>query len=98
MATIKQPRRTSSPGTIYTNRAGSFLVRYDRNGQRHTPNHGFPSFKLADDWLAAEQLLIARDEWTPPAQRRAQADHLWRIQSGIFAPLAATHPARFRVI
>lgn len=88
MATTKKPRRTSTLGTIYTNSAGTFLARYDRNGRRHTPSHGFPSFKLADDWLAAEQLLIARDEWTPPAQRRAEADAATQVATLTFGVYA----------
>lgn len=72
MAT-KKPRRTSTLGTIYQNKAGSWLVRYERAGQRHTGGHKFGTFELADQWLRAEQTLIDRDEWTPPAIRQTAA-------------------------
>ena len=74
MATRKKPRRTSTLGAIWQTNSGAFVVRYDRNGQRHSAGHTFNTFKLADEWLAAEQVLIARDNWTPPAERRAKAD------------------------
>jgi len=67
----RKPRRTSRLGTIWRNSSGGWVVRYDRAGQHHTAGHVFGSFELADQWLSAEALLIARDEWTPPAARRA---------------------------
>jgi len=67
----RKPRRTSTLGTIYQNATGGWVARYDRHGQRHTPGRTFLTHKLADEWLTSEQLLIARDTWTPPAERRA---------------------------
>ncbi|HMQ77816.1 MAG TPA: site-specific integrase [Flavobacteriales bacterium] len=67
----KQPKRRSSLGSIITHR-GHYRARYLRFAVWHTPGHTFSTFALADQWLAAEQLLIDRDEWTPPAARRAE--------------------------
>lgn len=66
-------RKRSQLGTIWKTQSGTFSARYEHNDTRHTPGHRFPTFKLADEWLKGEELLIARDQWTPPAQRRA--DH-----------------------
>lgn len=72
MARTKTPRRTSTLGEIIANH-DHYRARYTRNYATHTPGRTFATFALADQWLAAEQLLVARDEWTPPAQRRAAA-------------------------
>lgn len=45
---------------------------YKRFGTRHEAGHYFGSEKLAQAWLRSEHVLIDRDEWTPPAQRRAR--------------------------
>lgn len=63
------PKRTSTLGTVEA-RGKHFRAYYSHKGLKHTPGHTFHTFALADQWLAAEQMLIARDEWTPPAQRR----------------------------
>lgn len=76
----RRPRRTSTLGEIMRN-AQHYRARYTRGAQTHTPGHTFPSYELADQWLAAEQLLIARDEWTPPATRRAQAEAAARVET-----------------
>lgn len=68
----RKPRRTSTLGQIRAHR-DHFRAQYTKSGVAHTPGHTFATFALADHWLASEQLLIARDEWTPPAQRRAAA-------------------------
>lgn len=73
MAT-KKPARRSRLGTIYQVREGNWVARYNYNGQRHVPGHTFPTPELADQWLMAEALLIARDQWTPPADRRANTE------------------------
>lgn len=73
MATAKHPRRGSKLGSIIESNAG-WKVRYTYQGRMHTAGHVFHSYQLADEWLAAEDLIIARNEWTPPAQRRAQAE------------------------
>lgn len=72
MATRK-PRRASRLGSIIPQH-DHFRARYERAGKWHTPGYTFSSFKLADDWLLDEQRLIERDEWTPPADRRAAKD------------------------
>lgn len=48
--------------------------RYERHGQEHTPGRGFGTAELAWQWLRAEQLLIDKDQWTPPADRRKAAE------------------------
>lgn len=50
---------------------GRFAARYTHLGIEHTPGRTFTTEELADEWLAAERRLIDRDEWTPPADRRA---------------------------
>lgn len=72
MATRK-PRRHSTLGTVST-RGRSFAAYYEHNGLTHRPGRTFSTFALADGWLRDEQRLIDRGEWTPPAQRRAQAE------------------------
>ena len=73
MASTTKPRRRSTLGTIIEHR-NHFKARYTRGGKWHTPGHTFSTFALADQWLAEEQRLIDRDEWTPPADRRAAAE------------------------
>ncbi|GAB3624184.1 site-specific integrase [Mariniluteicoccus endophyticus] len=71
-ASKRTPKRRSTLGSILPHR-DHYKARYTRYGQWHTPGHTFSSFQMADQWLAAEQLLIDRGEWTPPAERRAAA-------------------------
>ncbi len=71
--TTKKPRRASRLGSIVP-QYDHFRARYKRGGKWHTPGFTFSTFKLADDWLLDEQRLIERDEWTPPAARRAAKD------------------------
>lgn len=73
MATARKPKRRSTLGTINQAR-NHWRAKYERHGKTHSPGHTFSTFQLADQWLAQEQLLIDRDEWTPPADRRKQAD------------------------
>jgi len=82
-------RRKSTLGTIMAKDRG-FKARYWRLGVLHTPGHTFASFELADQWLIGEQLLIDRDEWTPPAQRRAveEAD---QITFGVYSARWIAH-------
>lgn len=63
-------RRTTKLGTVVKDH-DSWYAKYRRNGVLHRPGGGFSSFALADRWLAEEQWLIDRGEWTPPAERRA---------------------------
>lgn len=65
----KTPQRRSTLGTIIAQNNG-YKARYWRLGKLHTPGRTFHTFALADQWLIAEQLLIDRDAWTPPAARR----------------------------
>src|SRR5699024_9997243 len=83
MATVRKPVRRSPLGSIVPTR-NAFKVRYWRNGSLHTAGRTFSSYKLADDWLADEQRLIDRDEWTPPAQRRAEAEATTRVNALMF--------------
>lgn len=70
----KRPfRRRSTLGTIWKRR-DRWAVKYERLGQTHTPGYTFTTEKLADDWLLNEERLIDRDQWTPPAERRAVAE------------------------
>lgn len=66
----KIEKRQSTLGSIKPHRA-HFKAQYMRHGVVHTPGHTFHTFKLADDWLLGEQLLINRGEWIAPAERRA---------------------------
>lgn len=83
MATTKRPRRRSTLGSIIAHR-DHWRARYTRNGQWHTPGHTFSTFALADGWLADEQRLIDRDEWTPPAERRAKAEAVAQVDGLTF--------------
>lgn len=60
-------------GSVGTNNGNSWWARYTRNGQWQTPGHTFSDEDAAWQWLRAEQSLIDRDLWTPPADRRAAA-------------------------
>ncbi|AQX17022.1 hypothetical protein BKM78_14675 [Tessaracoccus sp. T2.5-30] len=64
--------RRATLGTVETT-GKRFRARYERYGQRHTPGHTFSTEGAAWAWLRSEQTLIDRDEWTPPANRRAEA-------------------------
>lgn len=55
-------------------RGDYYQARYTHLGIDHTAGHQFTTVQLADQWLLAEERLIDRDEWTPPAQRRADAE------------------------
>lgn len=88
------PRKRARLGTIWQTQSGTWSARYEHDEQRHTPGHRFPSFKLADEWLKAEELLIARDQWTPPAERRAALKRKTVRDSltfGIYADRWLTH-------
>lgn len=88
-------RRRSTLGQIQTHR-DHWRARYTRHGQTHTPGHTFSSFALADQWLADEQRLIDRDEWTPPAQRRAEAEAVAYVDALTLADYAERHIAERR--
>lgn len=70
---IMAGKRKATLGTVERNR-NKWRAYYDHNGLRHTPGHTFSTEALAWGWLRAEQLLIDRDEWTPPTERRAAAE------------------------
>lgn len=75
MARKKQNVRTTNLGSVYPARE-RWAARYELPaGVNHTPGHTFATYKLADDWLREEYDLIHDKyrQWTPPAQRRAQA-------------------------
>ncbi len=59
-------------GTVGSKNGRSWWARYTRNAQWHTPGHTFSNADDAWAWLRAEQHLIDRDKWTPPAERRAR--------------------------
>ncbi len=65
---MAKPKRFGSVGN---KKSGSWWARYSRNGQWHTPAHVFSAEAAAWAWLRAEQRLIDKDDWTPPARRRA---------------------------
>lgn len=88
MPSPRRPKRRSSLGAIYAQR-DHFRVRYTRLGKTHTPGHTFSTFQLADQWLAQEQLLIDRDEWTPPAERRAAAQRETTVNDLTFGDYSA---------
>lgn len=66
-------KRGATLGTVEAHRA-RFRAYYERNGRRHSPGHTFSTQAAAWSWLRGEQRLIDRDEWTPPAERRAAAE------------------------
>lgn len=88
MTAAKKPVRRSTLGSIAPTRR-AFKVKYWRYHTMHTAGRTFSTFKLADDWLADEQRLIDRDEWTPPAQRRGEAVAVARVSSLTFGEYSA---------
>lgn len=65
--------RKATLGTV--EKAGrSWRARYERQGIRHTPGHTFSTAMAAWAWLRSEQTMIDRDEWIPPAHRRAATE------------------------
>ena len=73
-----RPRKTKTDhrsfGTIVEAR-GRFKVRYTGpDKQLHRAGMTFSTRERAQGWLAGELKLIEYGEWTPPAQRRIQAE------------------------
>jgi integrase len=64
-------KRPNVLGTVQRNR-GRWRAYYERHGRTHTPGRTFSTEEAAWRWLRTEQVLIDKDEWTPPAQRRAE--------------------------
>ncbi|AHW65549.1 Integrase [Corynebacterium glyciniphilum AJ 3170] len=54
-------------------RSGKFRARYTYRGRRWTSPRTFLSRGRAEGWLDSEERLIDRGDWTPPAEREAQA-------------------------
>lgn len=72
MAGKKRTRRAF--GKI-VQRGKRFYAEYTGpDGGIHTPGHSFPTELDADGWLFNERRAIELDNWTPPKQRRAQAE------------------------
>lgn len=67
-----RPAKRSQLGSI-EKRGRKYRARYMRFGQYHEAGKMFNTMQLADRWLLDEERLIERDEWTPPAKRRAEA-------------------------
>lgn len=62
-------------GNIRKLSSGRYQARYrGPDNQHHKAPVTFQRKKQADEWLAAEQTLIARDTWTPPDKRAQPAD------------------------
>lgn len=77
-------RSTGKPpgfGTVGETSAGSWWARYTYNGSMHRPGHTFATEKLANAWLAGEKRLIDLETWTPPAERRAQAEAAAKVET-----------------
>lgn len=62
-------------GEIDKRTSGRYRARYSHHGQRHSAPHTFVMREHAERWLADEELLISRGDWTPPATRAARDDH-----------------------
>lgn len=86
-----KPKKRSSLGTIIELPSGRFKAFYKRNMKRHTPEQTFSTYRLADRWLLDEERLIERDEWTPPAQRRAEAKATEKADSITLESYAKTY-------
>lgn len=63
--------RRKAPGTIERAQSGRYRAYYTHQMARHTPGRLFTTRAAAEAWLNAERALIDRDDWTPPAERRA---------------------------
>ncbi len=71
----KKAAQRRSFGQVLTTPSGRFRARYSGPDLRtHSAGRTFSTKKLAEQWLNAEELLIARDQWTPPADRRKTAE------------------------
>lgn len=66
--------RRKAPGTIEQQPSGMWRAYYTHNRRRHTPGRTFRRRGSAEEWLAAERALIDQGQWTPPEQRRAEAE------------------------
>ena len=93
MARKKQNVRTTNLGTVYPARK-RWAAKYERPARvYHSPGHTFATYKLADDWLREEYDLIHDKyrEWTPPAQRRKEAEAKEAIDAVTVAEAARTY-------
>lgn len=61
-------------GKTRTLPSGAVRASYVRFGVTHTPGHTFANEKAALAWLNAEKVLIDREQWTPPADRRKREE------------------------
>lgn len=60
-------------GQVTKLRSGRYQARYKGpDGALHTAGRSFIAKIDAEGWLAEEDRLFSRGEWTPPAQRRAE--------------------------
>ena len=60
-------------GSVEKRGKNAYRAYYMHAYTRHSPGRQFGTKEAALAWLRAERVLIDRGEWTPPADRRAQA-------------------------
>ena len=81
-------RRTIAFGQVEVKPSGAFRAFYVRHGIRHTPGHTFATQELAEAWLMAEKVMIDNGTWTPPADRRTEAERTTARDSRTFGSYA----------
>lgn len=75
-------------GQLEQKASGAFRAYYVRHGIRHTPGHTFATQELAENWLTAEKAAIDSGTWTPPADRRTEAEKTTARSSRTFGAYA----------
>lgn len=75
-------------GQLELKPSGAFRAYYVRHGIRHTPGHTFATQELAEGWLMAEKVSIDNGTWTPPADRRTEAERTTARDSKTFGAYA----------
>lgn len=79
----RRTRRTW--GSVHKLPSGRYRARYTGpDGRPHTAPHTFTAKMDAEGWLANEDRLISRGEWTPPKQR-ARAEEAQALTFGEYA-------------
>lgn len=76
-------------GEVDKRPSGRYRARYTHEGRRHSAPRTFVMREHAEGWLRDEELLISRDDWTPPATRAAREDQSVTVAQHILAVIHA---------
>ena len=75
-------------GSVEKRGKNAYRAYYMHAYTRHSPGRQFSTKEAAKAWLRAERVLIDRGEWTPPAERRAQAEAVAEVVTTTFEQYA----------